>query len=99
MGAHFICDYPLQGDFLARAKNRHAPIEGVPWYHAMTAHAAMHGFAVAFITNVWWLGVLEFVCHFVIDELKCAGIFSFNNDQYFHFVCKLIWVGVVAWAI
>ena len=30
------------GDFLARAKNRTAPIPGFPWWQALTAHAAMH---------------------------------------------------------
>ncbi|MFM1977463.1 MAG: hypothetical protein RL145_2309, partial [Pseudomonadota bacterium] len=33
--AHFICDYPLQGDFLSKAKNLTAPIPGVPWWQAM----------------------------------------------------------------
>ncbi len=36
---HFLADYPLQGDFLAKAKNRSAPIPHVPWQHALFAHA------------------------------------------------------------
>ena len=31
---HVLADYPLQGDFLSRAKNRFSPIVGVPWYNA-----------------------------------------------------------------
>ena len=31
MVGHALADYPLQGDFLAKAKNRTAPIPGVPW--------------------------------------------------------------------
>ncbi|WP_312052289.1 hypothetical protein [Brevundimonas diminuta] len=45
--AHVVCDYPLQGDFLAKAKSRFAPIPGVPWQQALGAHAIMHGGAVA----------------------------------------------------
>lgn len=32
VAGHALADYPLQGDFLARAKNRAAPIPGVPWF-------------------------------------------------------------------
>jgi hypothetical protein len=39
VAAHALCDYPLQGDFLARAKNRAAPIAGVPWYQDCQARA------------------------------------------------------------
>lgn len=34
IAGHFLCDYPLQGDFLSKAKNRVNPIPGVPWYQA-----------------------------------------------------------------
>lgn len=32
VAGHALADYPLQGDFLARAKNRTAPIAGFPWW-------------------------------------------------------------------
>lgn len=96
IGAHFLCDYPLQGDFLARAKNRAAPIFGVPWYQAMLAHAPIHGLAVGLITGHWWLGVAEVVFHFVIDDEKCIGKISFNGDQLRHIVCKFYWAGITA---
>ena len=59
IAAHAVCDYPLQGDFLAKAKNRTMPIPGVPWWQALGAHAAIHGGAVGLITGIWWLGLLE----------------------------------------
>jgi hypothetical protein len=96
VAAHAVCDYPLQGDFLSKAKNRLAPIPGVPWYQAMGAHAAIHGGAVALITGVWWLGVAEAAAHFVIDDRKCAGKIGFNTDQALHAACKLIWA-MLAW--
>lgn len=92
MVAHALCDYPLQGDFLARAKNRHAPIPDVPWWQAMFAHCLIHAGAVAFLTGYWWLGVAEFVVHFVTDDLKCRGKINFNQDQAIHWVAKALWV-------
>lgn len=97
IAAHAVCDYPLQGDFLAKAKNRAMPIPGVPWWQALGAHAAIHGGAVGLITGIWWLGLLEAASHFVIDDLKCtgklgAGARGFNADQAAHIACKLLWV-------
>lgn len=99
IAAHALCDYPLQGDFLAKAKNRLAPIPGVPWWQALGAHAAIHGGAVALVTGVWWLGLLEVVAHFVIDDLKCSGRLgtgakAFNLDQIGHVICKAAWVAI-----
>jgi hypothetical protein len=96
IAAHALCDYPLQGDFLAKAKNRSTPIPCVPWWQALGAHAAIHGGAVGLITGVWWLGLLEFAAHFLIDDLKCRGRLSFNGDQAAHLICKVVWVAVVA---
>lgn len=93
--AHAVCDYPLQGDFLSKAKNRSAPLPGVPWYQALGAHAIMHCGTVWLLTGVWWLGVAEAVAHAAIDDQKCAGRLSFNQDQALHAVCKVAWVLVV----
>ena len=95
IGAHFLCDYPLQGDFLAKAKNRDVPIPGVPWYQAMVAHVSIHGLAVGLITGAWWIAILELISHFIIDDLKCRKIIGFNTDQLLHIVCKLLWVGLL----
>lgn len=97
IAAHAVCDYPLQGDFLAKAKNRLMPIPGVPWWQALGAHAAIHGGAVALVTGIWWIGLLEFAAHFVIDDLKCSGQIgtgakAFNLDQLGHLLCKMLWV-------
>ena len=91
---HVIADYPLQGDFLARAKNRFDPIPGVPWYQALGAHVLIQGGAVWLITGIWWLGALELICHALIDDTKCRGGMSFNADQTLHILCKAIWAPV-----
>lgn len=89
--AHLLFDYPLQGDWLARAKNRHDPIPHVPWYQAMFAHTAMHGMAVWIITGIPLLGLAEMAIHWITDDLKLQGELTFNQDQAIHIVCKAVW--------
>lgn len=96
--AHALADYPLQGDFLSKAKNRTAPIPGVPWQQALGAHAVIHGGFVGAITGLWWLGVAEAVAHWLTDDAKCRGRISFNQDQAIHVACKVLWVAI-AWVI
>lgn len=92
LAAHAVADYPLQGDFLAKAKNRFAPVPGVPWYQAMGAHTLIHGGFVALITGSVTLGLLEVIAHGLIDDAKCQGKLTFNQDQLAHVLCKVIWV-------
>ena len=92
---HAIADYPLQGDFLAKAKNRMAAIPGVPWQQALGAHALIHAGGVAVITGSLWLGLAEFIAHALIDDAKCRGRIGFNTDQGMHVACKLLWVALV----
>jgi hypothetical protein len=104
---HAVADYPLQGSFLAKAKNRHSDISnyfgksapsGV-WLHAMTAHSLIHAGAVWLITGSAVLAVIELTAHWIIDYVKCEGWIGFNTDQLLHYVCKisyamLIYLGV-----
>lgn len=89
---HALADYPLQGDFLAKAKNRTAPIPGFPWWQALGAHAIIHAGIVGLVTGSLVLALLEAVAHFVTDDLKCRGKIGLNADQAIHIACKLVWV-------
>jgi hypothetical protein len=89
---HAIADYPLQGDFLARGKNQTAPFPGIPWYQCLFWHSLMHGGMVTLITGSIFLGLFETIAHASIDYAKCAGKLSFNQDQFLHVICKIIWV-------
>jgi hypothetical protein len=101
---HFLGDFPLQGDFLATAKNHRRPrtlYAGVPWWAALFAHAFIQGGIVAAITGSELLGALELVLHIIIDYLKCEGTFGdgefgFVLDQLLHIVCKLFLVAILA---
>lgn len=89
---HALADYPLQGEFLAKAKNHTDPIPGVPWEIALGSHALIHGGVVWALTGQAWLGLLEAVAHTFIDHAKCAGGLTFRQDQALHAICKMFWV-------
>ncbi|MBB5709289.1 DUF3307 domain-containing protein [Sphingomonas xinjiangensis] len=93
---HALADYPLQGDFLAKAKNRTTPIPGVPWWQALGAHAIIHGGIVGYVTKRPLLGVAETVVHAVTDDLKCRGKLTYNQDQAIHTACKVLWAMLAA---
>ncbi|MFT3898216.1 MAG: DUF3307 domain-containing protein [Thermomonas sp.] len=88
---HAIADYPLQGEFLARAKNPATQTTEIPWWQALGAHAVIHAGGVAFITGSLWLGLAEFVSHALIDDSKCRGRIGYNTDQALHVACKAVW--------
>jgi len=88
---HALADYPLQADFLAKAKNHKAPIPGIDWWIALANHALIHGAVVWVLTQSPWLGLAETLIHFAIDWLKCDGRTSFRTDQGLHIVCKIAW--------
>ena len=92
---HFLADYPLQGDFLSKAKNHITPIPHVPWKHALFAHAFIHAGMVYLATGYVYLFFAELIAHSIIDYRKNAGEITFAGDQYAHFICKAVWALVV----
>ena len=90
LGTHWICDYPLQGQFLSDAKAK-GPLRV---YH-LIAHAGIHGAGVALVTGNVWLGLAEWVLHTIIDEAKIRGKTTFAQDQALHIACKLLWLVLV----
>lgn len=89
---HLVADYVLQGDSIATGKNRNLdPAKyGVPWYYWLSSHAATHSLFVGFVVQNFYAGLVEFVCHFVIDFLKCEKKINLHMDQVLHVLCKLI---------
>lgn len=96
--AHFLADYPLQGDFLAKGKSRITPLPGVPFWHPLTAHAAIHGGFVGLVTGSVVLSLMEFMVHWMTDDAKCRGWISYNTDQAIHILCKFVWVAII-WGV
>lgn len=96
---HSVCDYPLQGDFLAQAKNRHTALGKLFWPWALPTHALIHAGAVAFVTGSLTLGFVEFIAHSLIDFMKCENKLTFSQDQILHVLCKVAYAICVARSI
>jgi|ERR1700761_8189466 len=98
VAAHFLADYPLQGDFLALNKARSGP-NLVPWWQALIAHAFIHGGFVALITGFWWIGAAEVAIHAVTDHQKCEKVIDINTDQRIHLLCKVLWFAIATYML
>ena len=103
---HAIADFPLQGDFLSRGKNRHLPPPKLAdgnespkrlWIYLMSAHALTHAGFVWLMTGSALLGLVEFVLHWMIDVAKCEQRTNFETDQWLHVLTKALYVAVL-WA-
>lgn len=92
---HALCDYPLQGDFLAKGKNRHIAIPGMAWQQLMLAHCLIQSGMVLLITGSIWLALAELVIHYLTDCAKCEGLIDFNTDQAIHYGCKILWACLI----
>lgn len=90
---HALADYPLQGDFLAKAK--FGTIPGIPGWYALAIHSLIHAGFVLWFTNSVILAGVEFAAHCTIDTLKINNRISFMVDQALHITCKLGYVAVV----
>jgi hypothetical protein len=95
IAGHAVADFWAQSDALAMLKNRHRNTSPfLPWAYAMSAHALMHGAAVAFVTHSIALGLAETVAHWLIDFGKCEDWYGIHVDQVAHIVCKLAWLAI-----
>lgn len=92
---HFLADFPLQGDYLAKAKNRHTDLGKDHWGLALFAHSFIHAGFVFMVTSSIIVATLELVSHAVIDYLKCENKFGIHVDQALHICLKLIWVTLI----
>jgi len=101
---HAIADFPLQGEFLSRGKNRHMPPPPLAdggsspkrlWIYLMSAHALTHAGFVWIISGSALLGFAEFVIHWIIDALKCERRTDFEADQWLHIITKAVYVALI----
>lgn len=91
LAGHALCDYPLQGDFLAKGKNHKLPFPCMPAWQILLAHCLIHCGMVLLVTGSVWLALAELLIHYATDYAKCDGRISFNQDQAIHYTCKFIW--------
>ena len=94
---HALADYPLQGDFLARHKERnyHDPDRQLPeglWVHCLVAHSLVHAGFVWCITGRVFFGFAELVVHILLDLVKGEKRTSFHTDQLLHVASKVLYI-------
>ena len=102
---HALGDFPLQGEFLAVGKDRHADLSRVTggklwpkgmWLYCLTIHSLIQAAFVWVVTGSVVLSLVEFVLHWVIDLVKNEGWTTFYQDQALHVVCKVLYVALFA---
>ena len=93
---HFLLDFAIQGDFVAKFKARIVDGEkNAMWKWVLTAHSASHTLPVIILTQSLLLGAVMFLSHFVIDFLKCEQKLTFNQDQVLH-ICVILLITWIA---
>jgi hypothetical protein len=79
---HFLADFPLQGEYMLQK------VSG-EWDFVLPlgVHCAVHGamtlaIVMAVDTQLWWLALVDFVIHFVMDRIKSGPrYFGRFNDK------------------
>jgi len=94
LALHCLCDFPLQGDFLARGKNRCVPLPGVPWQICLLAHAMIHVGAYSLVVPTG-AALLVGLFHLLVDYAKNEGWLgdgerAFFWDQFWHVAALLL---------
>ena len=68
---HFLADFPLQREYMLK---KFSP--NWDFFLPLCLHSGVHAvlslcIVLAFgLTNLWWLAILDFVIHFVMDRIK-----------------------------
>ena len=75
----FVCDFMLQTDWMALTKGK----PGWEGYRALFSHTAIHAhgtflIVLVFAPGLWWLGLVDFVIHSLIDRFK--GMLTFHKN-------------------
>lgn len=68
--AHYIADYPLQGDFLAQTKGK--------YFYSLLAHSIIYGLTMALCFKLLgvltiWKAVVLVLSHMIIDYKKATA--------------------------
>ena len=94
--SHALADFPLQGDYLARTKQRKQASTVAEWLISLSAHSLIHAGGIWIVSGSVILAVVELVLHWLIDLGKGEGWYGYVTDQALHLSCKAIYVIVLA---
>ncbi len=69
---HLVADFLVQTTWMARGKER-----PVGWFVPLLAHVLCHAamtliIVLALVPRLWWLALVDFGIHFVVDRTKTA---------------------------
>ena len=84
---HFLGDFGLQSDRMAIEKCPGNDVT-LDWRWWLISHGAIHGFIVAILTGIPFLGLIECIMHSIIDFGKCRIGYSLLFDQLLHLLTK-----------
>lgn len=105
---HALADFPLQGEFLAVGKDRHADLASITggkiwpknmWLYCLTIHSLVQAASVWIITGSVVYSLIEFVLHWIIDLAKNEELTSFYTDQGLHIACKVLYAVLIAYGV
>ena len=88
--AHAFGDTALQSINMSKRKRRDRNLP-YTWIFWLVSHTLIHAGCVYIVTQNIYLAFAEFICHTIIDFIRCEKKITFYQDQLLHFVCKVIW--------
>lgn len=107
---HFVADFPLQREYMLKKTSAN-----MDFIVPLGTHCLVHGLGtllicLVFAPQLYWLSVVDFVCHFIIDRVKSAPQYlgRFNDmtkagfwntlglDQMLHHLTHIYLIYVIA---
>lgn len=76
MGFHYLGDYVLQTDYIAKGKNTDD--------YLLFVHCVLYTLPFVFVFDEWYYLLIIFVTHIIVDKLKCKGRINIVIDQILH---------------
>lgn len=100
---HFLADFSLQSEAMAKGKNRHFRSEyilkgeknKITWFYWLTAHTFIQGGLIFIFFPIIWIALIEVVFHFLLDFLKCDNVTNPHIDQGLHVLLRIIYAMVI----
>jgi hypothetical protein len=91
--AHFLCDFIIQNDAFAQAKNTNGFTSKHLYIHILLIWAL--SWVLSFNQGFWWCSLIIAIAHFLIDGFKASIMKRIPNRNWFFFVDQLIHIIIV----
>lgn len=102
---HSLCDFALQNDYIAKAKNRNDSLgkNGI-WVIVLSAHAMIHTLPVFLLGSYLFgidsslplvLSLIMVTTHWLIDFFKCENKITYYQDQILHIFIVIILTAII----